>query len=86
MITLKQKLNRANYILAKLRCYVSADTLRKIYCTLFDSHMRYACQVWSQSHSTIFDMLQNAQNKALGIIYFKQSMNGTVLSAPYRTA
>ena len=31
MNTLKQKLNRANGILAKLRYYISADTLKAIY-------------------------------------------------------
>ena len=36
--------------------------------------MRYACQIWGQSHSKTFDMIQSAQNKALRIINFKQSM------------
>ena len=31
-------------------------------------------QIWGQSHSKRFDMIQNAQNKALGIINLKQSM------------
>ena len=75
MNTLKQKLNRANGILAKLRYYVSANTLKTIYYALFDSHMRYACQIWGQSHSRIFDMIQRMQNKVLlRIINFKQSM------------
>ena len=71
MNTLKQKLNRANGILAKLRYYVSGDTLKTIYYALFDSHMRYACQIWGQSHSKTLDMIQSAQNKALRIINFK---------------
>ena len=74
MNTLKQKLNRANGILAKLRYYISADILKTIYYALFDSHMRYACQIWGQSHSKTFDMIQSTQNKALRIINFKQSM------------
>ena len=74
MNTLKQKLNRANGILAKLRHYVSVDPLKTIYHALFDSHMRYACQIWGQSHSKTIDMIQNAENKALRIINFKQSM------------
>ena len=69
-----QKLNRANGILAKLRYYVSADTLKTIYYALFDSHMRYACPIWGQSHSKTVDMIQSVQNKALRIINFKQSM------------
>ena len=74
MNTSKQKLNRAKGILAKLRYYISANTLKTIYCALFDSHMRYACQIWGQSHSETFDMIQTTQNKALRIINFKQSM------------
>ena len=74
MNTLKQKRNRANGILSKLRYYISADRLKTIYYALFDSHMRYACQIWGQNHSKTFDMIQSAQNKALRIINFKQSM------------
>ena len=74
MNILKQKFNRENGILAKLRYYVSANTLKTIYYALSDSHMRYACQIWGQSHSKTFDMIQSAQNKALRIINFKQSM------------
>ena len=36
--------------------------------------MRYACQIWGQSHSKTFDMIQSAQNKSLETINFKQSM------------
>ena len=46
MNILKQKLNRANGILAKLRYYISADIAKTIYYALFESHMRYACQIW----------------------------------------
>ena len=74
MNTLKQKLNRANDTLAKLRYYISADILKTIYYALFDSHMRYACQILGQSHGKTFDMIQSAQSKALRIINFKQSM------------
>ena len=74
MNTLKQKLNRGNGISAKLRHYVSADILKTIYYALFDSYMRYACQIWGQSHSKTFDMIQSTQNIALRNISFKQSM------------
>ena len=46
MNKLKQKLNRADGMLAKLRYYVPANTLKTIYHALFDSHRRYACQIW----------------------------------------
>ena len=50
--TLKQKLNRANSILAKLKYYVTADILETIYYALFDSHMRL-----------IFDMIDLLKTK-----------------------
>ena len=36
--------------------------------------MRYAYQIWGQSHSKTFDMIRSFQNKALRIINFKQPM------------
>ena len=36
--------------------------------------MRYACQIWGQSHSKTFDMIRSAQSKALETLNFKQSM------------
>ena len=45
MNTLKQKLNRANGILAKLRYYVTAEVLKTIYYAFFDSHMKHACHI-----------------------------------------
>ena len=74
MNTLKQKLNRANGILAKLRYYVTADVLKTIYYAFLDSHMKYACHICGQVQNKTFDMIQRAQNKALRIISFKQFM------------
>ena len=51
MKTLKQKLDRASGILAKLRYYVTADVLKTIYYAFFDSHMRHVCQIWGQMES-----------------------------------
>ena len=48
MNILKQERNRTNGILVKLRHYVTADVLKTIYYALFDSHMRYACQIGGQ--------------------------------------
>ena len=69
---LKQKLNRANGILAKLRHHLPSDILKTVYYSLFDTHLHYACQVWGQSNSDILIMVQRAQNKALRIINFKE--------------
>ena len=70
--TLKQKLNRANSILAKLRHHLLSDILKTVYYSLFDTHLRHACQVWGQSNHDILVMIQRAENKALRIINFKE--------------
>ena len=49
---LKQKLNRTNGILAKLRHHLPSDILKTVYYSLFDTHLRYACQVWRQATVT----------------------------------
>ena len=50
--TLKQKLNRASSILAKLRHRLPSDTLKTIYYSLFDTHLHCACQVWEKATVT----------------------------------
>ena len=58
------------------------DTLKTVYYSLFDTHLRYACRVWGQSNSDILVMVQRAQNKALRIINFKEERHP---SAPLYT-
>ena len=53
MNTLQQKLKRVNGILAKLRHHLLSDILKTVYYSLFDTHLRYGCQVWEQSNSDI---------------------------------
>ena len=79
---LKQKLNRANGILAKLGHHLPSDILKTVYYSLFDTHVRYAWQIWGQSNSDILVMVQKAQNKALRIIHFKEERHQ---SAPLYT-
>ena len=67
--TLKQKLNSANGILAKLRHHLPSLT---VHYSPFDRHLHYACQVWGQGNSDILVMIQRAKNKALRIINFKE--------------
>ena len=52
MNTLQQKLNRVNGILAQLRHHLLSDILKTVYYSLFDTHLRYACQVWGQTTVT----------------------------------
>ena len=49
MNALKQKLNRANGILAKLRYYLLANTLKRICYALFDSRMTCMSNLGSES-------------------------------------
>ena len=51
MDTVKLKLNRANGLLAKLRHYVNPILLRTIYYAIFESHLRYGCQLWGQTQT-----------------------------------
>lgn len=43
--SLKVKLNRANGLLSKIRHYNTTESMRMICFALFDSHMRYGCQI-----------------------------------------
>ena len=43
--TLKQKLIRANGILAKLRHHLPSEILKTVYYSLSDTQLRYPCQV-----------------------------------------
>ena len=49
---LKQKLNRANGILAKLRHHLLSDILKTVYYSYFDTNLCYACQVSEQTTVT----------------------------------
>ena len=69
--SLKIKLRRANCLLSKTRHYVSKDLLRTIYHALFDSHLRYSCQIWGQCQTQSLHNLEVLQNKALRILNFR---------------
>ena len=68
--SLKTKLRRANCLLSKIRPYVRKDLLRTIYYALFDSHLRYGCQIWGQCQTQSLHNLEVLQNKALRILKF----------------
>ena len=68
---LKLKLNRANCLLSKIKYFVNFPLLRTIYFALFDSHIRYGCQIWGQNQSKIVEVIERTQNKALRILNFK---------------
>ena len=68
---LKQKLSRANGLLAKVRYYLSPKLLRTLYFSIFESHLRYGCQIWGQHSNHNLKDIANLQRKAIRIINFK---------------
>ena len=68
---LKQKLVRANGLLAKVRYYLSPKLLRTLYFSIFESHLIYGCQIWGQHSNHSLNHIANLQRKAIQIINFK---------------
>ena len=67
---LQTKLNRAIGLLSKIRHYTPKSLLKTIYFSLFNSHLIYACQIWGQSKTKLFQEIEKLQDKAIRIISF----------------
>ena len=67
---LKDKLRRANDVLAKLRHYTSSKLLTTVYNALFKSQMRYGYQIWGQTRNQNISDVVKLQKKAVRIINF----------------
>ena len=68
-----QKLAKAIGMLSKVRYYVQEIELKNIYHTIFESCIRYCCQIRFQSNSEfIKDKIQKLQKKALQIMSFSE--------------
>ena len=67
---IKSKLNKAIGLLYKIRHYLPKFLLETLYCTIFHSHLIYACQIWGQSFNTL-RKIQPLQDKALRVMNFK---------------
>ena len=61
--TVKQKLAGATGALAKLRHCVPKKVLKSIYYVIFDSNMRYGCQIWRQNFNTLLRDIEKLQTK-----------------------
>ena len=68
---LRAKLERSIGLLAKLRYFVPANLLRTVYYAIFDSYLRYGCEVWGQNKNNSTNEISRLQDKALRIISFK---------------
>ena len=65
---LSLKLSRSIGILAKIRHYVSPETLRLIYFALFSSHMSCGCIIWGQKGSVALSKISTLQNRATKVM------------------
>ena len=70
---LKLKLNRTNCLFSKIIYFVHFSFLRTIYYPLFDTPLRYRCQIWEKNQSNIVEVIERTQNKVLRILNFKVS-------------
>ena len=65
-------------MLAKVRHYVPYETLKPIYCAIFNSHLTYGCQIWCQNKNDSTKKIWKSiyiQQKAIRIINFKNNNN-----------
>ena len=49
LVNLKKKLSHSIGLLSKIRHYIPKHLLRKLYYSLFNSHLIYACEIWGQT-------------------------------------
>ena len=54
-----------------MRYFVSANLLRTVYFAIFDSYLRYGCQVWGQNNNADTKAISSIQDKAVRVISFK---------------
>jgi hypothetical protein len=66
------KLRRANGALSKLRHYLPQHILINIYHAIFNSHLRYACELWGQCDSIHTHRALVLQKHALRVISFSR--------------
>jgi hypothetical protein len=58
-------------MLSKVRHYVNKAELKNIYHAIFESHLRYDCQIWFLSSTQfIREKIEKLQKKALRILFF----------------
>ena len=70
---LSKKLARTTGIFFNIRHYVSLETLKLLYSSLFYSFVSYGITVWGLTHQTILDRLCKLQNKVIRAIKFKHN-------------
>ena len=74
---LSKKLARTSGIFFKIRHYVSHETLRLLYYSLFYSFISYGISVWGLTHPTVLDPLCKIQKKVVRAITFNNKYTHT---------
>ena len=64
------KIRRANGVLSKIRHFVPSNTICEMYFAIFESRLKYACQIWDQKESPACNRVITLQNNAMRIITF----------------
>ena len=67
---LSKKLGKTNGLISKLRHFAPRSILLSFYNSFFDSHLRYACQIWAQS--SISPRILKLQKQAMRLITFSK--------------
>jgi hypothetical protein len=65
---LAAKLSRANFLLRRITNFVSKNTLRKLYFSLFHSHLLYCTNIYSSTSQANLNRINTLQKKAIRII------------------
>ena len=84
ILKLVPKLNRAVGLLSKIKHYSPKSLLKTIHYSLFNSYLIYACQIWGQSKTELFNKIQKLQYNALRNINFLP--NTAPVSEIYKTS
>ena len=58
LVNSKLKLSIANSLLSKIGYVIKFPVLKTIYYALFDTHLRYGCQIWAQRQSKIVEVIE----------------------------
>jgi hypothetical protein len=65
---LTDKLSRANFLLRRVSNFVSKNTLRKLYFSLFHSHFLYCSNIYSCTSQANINCINTQQKKLIRII------------------
>ena len=72
---LSTKLRKANGIISKLRHFVPQSVLLSVYYSLFESHLRYACQIWAQNTNLNTSRIFKLQKQSCRLLTFSNYLS-----------